>query len=118
MPETVELDRDTGFIRIRSFGDTNLATMKRSVEESLEISRRERVNKVLVDATDLRALPSVLDLFRFASELPVDLKFAVVDPKHLEDKAMFVQSVAQNRSRRFRAFRRFEDAVNWLKEVE
>lgn len=118
MPETVELDLDTGFIRIRSFDDTTIETMKRSLAESLQIARREKTNKVLVDATELRSMPSVLDLFHFASDLPIDLRFAVVLSKHIEEKATFTQNVALNRSRRFRVFRRNEDAVKWLQQAD
>lgn len=114
MPETVELDRKAGVIRVRSFDDVSIEMMRSTVAESLTIAKREKVKKVLVDATDLRALPGTLDLFHFAAGLPIDLKFAVVLPKPLVEKAKFAENVALNRARRFRVFGTVEDAEKWL----
>ncbi len=115
MPETVEYVKEEGFILLRSFEKTTIDVMRNSVAIAQELSELENVNSVLVDARELRSMPGVLPLFELVPDLPIKLRFAVVVTQATPDATRFLESAAQNRSRRFRVFEDYAAAVEWLR---
>lgn len=117
MPETVTFDRADGFIRLDSYDTTDINTMKSSVEKAAVIAREEGIHDVLVDASKLRSMPGILQIYKFAAELPIKLRFAILFSESIAEQIGFFENVARNRSRRVRGFCEFDDAVTWLKET-
>jgi hypothetical protein len=115
MPETVEYLKEKGFILLRSFEETTIQMMRNSVAAAQDISKIEDVYDVLVDARKLHTMPGVLPLFEFVPELPIKLRFAVVVTRTTPEVTRFMESAAQNRSRRFRVFDDYAAAVEWLR---
>lgn len=117
MPETVTFDRADGFIRLDSFDTTDIATMKNSVEKAAAIAAEEGIYDVLVDASKLNSMPGILQIYKFAAELPLKLRFAILFSRTIAEQIQFFENVARNRSRRVRGFCEYDAAVSWLKET-
>ncbi|MGC1456301.1 MAG: hypothetical protein WA946_14030, partial [Nitrospirota bacterium] len=81
MPETVRIDIERGVILIDSSQQVGEKDLQRSLESVLQQARHHGITKVMVDATKLTSLPSIISLYGFASELSSrasNLKHAIV----------------------------------------
>jgi hypothetical protein len=116
MPERVSYDRADGFIRLESYDTTDIPTMKASVSEAVAIARKEGVRDVLVDASRLKSMPGILEIYNFAAALPVQLRLAILFSDAIAEEIGFFENVARNRSRRVRGFCEYDQAVAWLRE--
>lgn len=114
MPDTVEYLEKIGIIRIDSHGDSRIDEWKRSREAVMRIHRDTGAGLVLLDVRRLQATPNTLELFDFAADLPLELKFAIVVSDRHRDDFGFVETVGRNRGKPVRVFQSYEQAVAWL----
>ena len=114
MPDTVEYLEKIGIIRIDSCGESRIDEWHRSCEEVMRIHRDTGARLVLFDVRRLRVMPNTLELFDFAADLPLELKFAIVVSDRHRDNLGFVETVDRNRGKPVRVFQSYELAVAWL----
>lgn len=114
MPHTVEYLEKIGIIRIESDSESGIDEWKRSREKVMRIHRETAAALVLFDVRHLRVTPNTLDLFNFAAELPLAIRFAIVVSNSNRDDLGFVETVGRNRGKSVRAFQGYEQAIAWL----
>jgi hypothetical protein len=119
MPETVSIDIERGVILIDSSHHIGEDDLRRSLESVLQLAHRHGINKVMIDATGQRSLPSVFALYRFASELSAharNLRHAIVVSEQSPEDIRFVETAAHNRGTIMKLFSEREDAWSWLNQ--
>src|SRR4029079_3163999 len=93
------------------------ATLKDWVEARaifLRLSEETGIRRALVDIRKQRAAGQVMELFRFAHNIPSGMVFAGLSDPHSSDNK-FVETVALNRGKSVRLFFGTEDeAIEWL----
>ena len=117
MPEIVRIDRELGIIVIDSSQQVEADDLRRSLESVLQIAHHHGLNKLLVDTTDQASLPSIGDLFGFASELSSrarNLKHAIVVAEQSPEDLRFIKTAAHNRGAIIQIFSSRDDALAWL----
>jgi hypothetical protein len=118
MPETVTLNEELGIIEVRSYGIVSANDMASSIESVKKISKKTGIDRVLVDASDLQAMPDTVDIYDLANEFPRRTWIAVVgseDQTSFRD-LVFGETVATNRGVYIRVFTSEADALKWLGE--
>lgn len=119
MPESVSIDKEHGVIRVDSTDLVEKEDMERSLEAVLQIAREQGLMKIMVDATSLGMLPSIIDLHSFASELSrrtKGMRHAIVVSEHSPKNVGYVETVAQNRGAIIRTFFSKDEALAWLNQ--
>ena len=109
----LELDPDGRFIRAEFEEDATIADWYECQELLATLVDKSGIRVTLVDIRKQKAGAPTLELFKFASGLPKNIKFAVL-ARRTNDNA-FVENVARNRGAVARLF--FgpeEEAVKWL----
>jgi len=116
MPEVVEINKDTGVIEVRSFGDVSLDDLDRTVTEINHIYEEHGIDRVLVDVRNGTSMPNTVELFYFAQSLPDVMRIAiwVAQDQMTMAKVQFVRTVASNRGQRIQIFSTHKDALEWL----
>jgi len=119
MPEIVGIDRELCIIVVDSSQQVEADDLRRSLESVLQIAHHHGLNKILVDATDLASLPSISDLFGFASELSSrarNLKHAIVVAEQSPKNLRFIETTAYNRGAIIQIFSSRDNALAWLNQ--
>ncbi|HVN96238.1 MAG TPA: hypothetical protein VMT62_07410 [Syntrophorhabdaceae bacterium] len=123
MPTNIRIIHAHDFIRATPDGELDLeATKKLLLEIASAATHLDRYH-ILVDTRRTQSRMSIMDLWYLAVELSKVLqafrvKTAVLSPSADFDSAKFLALCAQNRGFRIKAFTSFEDAINWLIEIE
>lgn len=116
MSYELKVNRVEGIIEVRSFGKENLNSLKKQLDEIIQLSEQENIFKVLVDTTDLEMLSSVTDIFTFMSDLPRKMKYATYSnqgQKVIND-LKFAETVSVNRGINVRHLMSKEEALKFL----
>lgn len=119
MPEIVSIDPKHHVILIESTGLICLDDLKQSLASVLEISLQSGLTKVLIDVSCQRSLPSISQLYSFASELTDQthgMKHAIVVSDQTPKEINFVEAVASNRAAAMHIFTSKDEALLWLNE--
>jgi hypothetical protein len=118
MPEKVSVDKTLNIIVVHSFGSVAIEHMAESVQTVQQLHRETGINKVLVDASELSAMPSTSEMFELAKGFPRVLKIAVLISKLklLHEALHFAETVAKNRGANIHLFQSKIEAVEWLQD--
>lgn len=116
MPETVNINSELNIIEVMSFGDVTEEDAKSSLFSVERLSRETGISKVLVDTTEEKSLPEIFDIYRFASNLPRGVSFAVLVKESQDTKreVHFIETVAINRGLLVQKFTSRNEALKWL----
>ena len=83
----------------------------------MQLAHRHVINKVMVDATGQRSLPSIFALYDFATDLSTqarNLRHAIVISEQSPEDIRFVEIAAHNRGLIIQIFSSRDDALSWL----
>lgn len=116
MPENVVYDPDAGLVRVRAWGVDPIEDWIASREKVFQIAQTHGVSQLLVDARELDAAPSILDIFDFGNDWPGTIRTAVFVGEKTNEDVMFVETVAVNRFKQMRIFYDEDEALLWLRE--
>jgi hypothetical protein len=116
LPEKVTVDKNLNIIIVRSFGSVAFEHMAESIRSVQRIYRETGINKMLVDAGDLSAMPSTSEMFELAKEFPRTIKIAVLISRveTVHEVMHFSETAAKNRGADIRLFESKPDAIEWL----
>ena len=116
MPETVTANRDLKIIEARSSGNISRKEMFISLQDMERVHEDSGLQNVLLDACDQTSLPGLLDLTKFATELPSYLKLAIlIDPISSINKGwIFLERAAQGSGKTVKTFESRQQAMKWL----
>jgi hypothetical protein len=119
MPEIVSINKELGLILINSIDLVGVADLTESIESVLQIANHHGLNKVMIDATALKLLPSFLHLHSFAyelSRLTPNIKYAIIISKQSPKEASDIAKFAQDRGVIIKVFTSKDDALTWLEQ--
>ncbi len=102
---------------IQSFGEVSEANLKDSIAKVTQLAGQEKIDKVLVDATEQEAMPSTLEIFTLFSGFPSHIQVAVIthETQPTRQDIYFAETVAQNRGKQIKMFTARTAALDWLK---
>jgi hypothetical protein len=119
MPIVVNVDIEHEIILVEANDLVGVADLSEALESALPLILQQGIDKILVDATSLKLLPSTLHLSWFASELSKHtkgMKQAVIisqySPVGVSELSKFALKLDVN----MQIFGSREDAVSWLNQ--
>lgn len=115
MPESVTYVQDDGFIKVHSFGKTNIENWKNSFDQVIEIKKHTDCKSVLFDVREEVSTPDTNEIFDFGIELPDEIRIAVITPEIPSKEYDFLENVGVNRGKSIKLFKSYDKGVNWLK---
>ncbi|MFH1624369.1 MAG: hypothetical protein ABID54_04335 [Pseudomonadota bacterium] len=119
MPEQVSIREDLGLIHIDSYGEVSELDLIQSLEAAVKINKDRGLNRVFVNATRQRLLPSTSSLAHFRLRLSEEagtLKHAVVANPDLTEALQFIEAGCRNCGMELQVFDSPEVALAWLNE--
>ncbi len=116
MPVELFVNKDLGVIDVRSYGVVTREDLFSSLESAKMLVNETNINKVLVDTSEERELPNLLDLDDFGSSIPKFIKVAIVitNEQPTERSARYIGNVASIEGVHIDTFTTREDALEWL----
>ena len=119
MPVNVKVIQTNDFIKTTATGAVDFAASKQAILEIASQIRQPGEYEVLVDTRGADVLLSIGELYELGVALAEHAslrrsKIGLLAPMSDVDKARFLETVAQNRGVRIRAFTDFEQAITWL----
>ena len=117
MPETVTHNEELGIIEVHSFDVISKEDISSSANLVKHISKETGIKKVLVNALEIKSMPSVADIFSLYKVFPRNVKIAVLCSKEQPafKDMVFTETVALTRGISLRLFISKTDAFQWLK---
>jgi hypothetical protein len=122
MPETTEYASEKGIIVIIYTGKVTIEEVKEATMKAIAIQKEKQTDRVLIDASDLTAAPSITDMWALVQSYPEigaprRTRLAAVRPK-VPDKADltgFFEVICQNRCYNAKGFHTREAAEEWVR---
>ena len=116
MSHAVDFDSELGVIRVKHWGRADIEDLQRAFSKVMQLHEKHGTGDVILDLQGLDVAPPTMELFEFASDLPVELQIAMVFGEHTHDDLRFIETVAVNRGRNINLFDNDPDALEWLGE--
>ncbi len=116
MPEELTFDPSTGLIRIRAWGDETIRDWTESKREILRLREEHDARRLFVDAREMVAAPSALDILDFGDTWPQDVRAAILIGRDTPEDVLFLDATATHRHKPIRVFYDAKEAMNWLYE--
>ena len=118
MPDEINVKKDLGIIVIRSFGLVTRDDIDSSVKDIQKIFEETGINKILVDATQQKKMPSIIEIVQLFSELSRDLRLALLANllRATSNELELVRNVAISHGVSVRLFDDRDEALQWLKD--
>jgi type II secretory pathway component PulC len=116
MPVDVFVNKDLGVIEVRSYGVVTREDLFSALESTKVLINKINNNKVLVDTSEEKELPNILDLDDFGSSIPKYMKMAIVvtDEQPTAMRSRFIGNIASIKGAKTNTFTSREDALEWL----
>jgi hypothetical protein len=122
MPTTIRIIHSGDFVKATAEGTLDLEESRRILFEVAAQFPPVNDYHILIDTRHAHSAMSITDLWYLASELKHGLqlrnKIAVLCPLERFQAAEFLELCAQNRGLNVVAFTLFEEAINWLCDIE
>ncbi len=116
MPEELTFDPTTGLMRIRAWGDETILDWTESKQEILRLHEQHGASKLFVDAREMVAAPSVIDILDFGDNWPRDIRAAILIGKGTPEDVLFLDATATYRHKPMRVFYDETEALSWLQQ--
>ena len=132
MPHEIKLLEEDHIILVRRYGDIDLDDVRLSLKRVVEMSEKESVQSALIDTREISSFPTIDDIYKFSTNLPSYIWFAIVLPtpnsqqqaNAIELEQIFeiqgsldsLGNIGRDYNKHVRVFERYGDAVQWLKE--
>jgi SpoIIAA-like len=122
MPEQTEYAAEKGIVIITYAGKVTIGEVKEATVKAIAIQKDKHTNRVLIDAADMTAAPSISEMWALVQsypelEVPRQTRLAAIRPK-VPDKADvtgFFEVVCQNRCYNAKGFSTREAAEEWVR---
>jgi hypothetical protein len=115
MAHDCRYDKEIDVIRVRHHGKSDVEDFRQARNRVVRLQKEHDNVRVVVDLQDVTDAPPTLDIYQFASELPIQLHIAMVCDSELQEDLKFLETVAMNRGRRIKLFANEADALGWLR---
>lgn len=116
MPEELTFDPSTGLIRIRAWGDETILDWTESKREILRLHEKHGASRLFVDAREMLAAPSVLDILDFGETWPQNVRAAILIGKGTPEDVLFLDATSTRLHKPMRVFYDEKEAMTWLQE--
>ncbi len=121
MPEQTEYVAEKGIIVITYTGNVTMKEVREATMKAIAIQKERRSNRVVVDASEMTAWPSLVEMWELvqsypALEVPLETRVAAVRPKvpDKSDLTGFYETICQNRCYNAKGFNTREAAEEWV----
>jgi len=118
MPSGINMRWKDSHLYVRLTGEPKLESMKQQLEKMLKSCIQHHCSKILVNATQLDGLLSVLDRYQLGAFLDKmwdrDVRIAMVVPAEELIEHKFFETVVRNRGVLIETFGNTKDAQKWL----
>lgn len=122
MPERTEHAAEKGIIVITYTGEVTMVEVREATVKAIALQNKHQTDRVLIDASDMTAAPSVSELWKLVEsypelEVPRGTRIAAMRPR-VPDKADitgFFEVVCQNRCYNAKGFHDREAAEEWVR---
>ena len=108
-------DNELEVIRVRHHGQSDVEDFRQARDWVVRLQEEHDNVRVVVNLQEVTDAPPTLDIYQFASELPIQLHIAMVCGSELHEDLHFLETVAMNRGRRIKLFANEADALSWLR---
>ncbi len=116
MPVELFVNKDLGVIEVRSYGVVTRKDLFSALELSNALRVESNINKVIVDTSEEKGLPNILDLDDFGSSIPRSVKAAIIitNEQSMAMRSRFIVNIASVKGAHIDMFSTREDALKWL----
>ena len=118
MPYQIQYQKDSNCVFLVHMGPLDIEEARLARNELCDVLAAHQCNGILIDETRAVKKLSVIDQHQFTieygSELPADVRIAVVVRRETLSDARFIENVAFNRGICLRVFSNKKEALNWL----
>ncbi len=118
IPSRINMQRKNSHLYVRLTGEPKLEFMKQQLEKMLKTCIQHHFSQVLVNATKLDGLLSVLDRYQLGAFIDKmwdrDIRIAMVVPAKELFEHKFFETVVRNRGVLIETFDSTKDAQKWL----
>lgn len=123
MAVNIKIIRPKDFIRTKVDGTLSLDASRKLLVSIASLIEEQSDYHVLVDTREAQVALSTADLYELGvaiASLPAiaHSMTAILAPLSEEERARFLELVAQNRGARVRVFTSFEEAITWILEED
>ena len=81
----------------------------------LDLYKKFKTKKVLVDARNLESAPSSRDIFNFSKGLEgIQIRIAILEGNSFWEESRFLEELTTGKGSTFKSFRSKTEAFNWL----
>jgi len=115
MSHDVGFDDDLNVIRVKHWGQADIEDFEQARDKVMQLLEKHGIGNVLVDLQGLTVAPPTMEIYQFASDMPIQLQIAMVFSEDTHDDLRFLETVAYNRGRIINMFDNEPDALNWLR---
>jgi len=116
MADKIQVDEDCGIIEVESHGNISKADIAQSIANVQNILTEKGINKILVDTSKQKQMPSISEILDLFSNFPRDFKLAlfVVKSQDTEKYVSFAKTVGASQGNRVKIFYDKGQARQWL----
>lgn len=118
MPDIVKLNKKSNIIEIESIDVVSKEDIENSFKKMEELYKKHNANKILVDTTKQKQLPTITDLINIFAKLdPVFISALYYNKSQLTaTNIQFIETVSVNRGKILKCFTEKESALEWLQK--
>lgn len=103
-------------IEVKYTDSMDQSASEQILREIIEISTKEKINKILYDSTELKEVPPAEAIFAFFDAVPGNLLHAgYINPGQASLDLEFAEAIATSKNKKGRLFRSREAALAWLR---
>lgn len=120
MPYEISVAADQTYIKLRRWGKVSEEEMKKSLKELQTLAKNEKINRVLVDGSEVEFELNSHQLFQFGEAISqtfssIRLWFAVIFGDKSKEDLKFLETIIHNRTKNSAIFADEQSALDWLK---
>jgi len=118
MPSHIEYISKNGYVSLILKGEVTAGDLATVRKEAASLLSEHNCSRLLVDATELARMQSIVEDFEFVSRnlsyFPPPVRIAEIANEQYLEHMQFVEDVSQNRGIDFKVFTDRDEAIGWL----
>ncbi len=116
MPDKINIKEELKFATILSYGKVTRDDISESINTVAKLFHEGKINKVLVDATKQKSVPSIGEFYDLSKVFPDGIKIAILTTKEQlsSEHLKFFVTTSLTKGKDLRIFNSIEKAKNWL----
>lgn len=119
MEEIVFFNHEDRIIEVFSSENVSPKSLENQLLKIKKLGKEFHVNKVMIDTTKGKKIPSPVEIYGFMSKLPRDFSYAILADvsKDFFSDLEFAENVSVNRGIKVQLFTKKVEALDWLNHL-